>query len=80
MSAARAGPCQERFVARPVGANEDVGSSEAERQVALTIAVDIESRSDRLSVRMPFEPTRGLHSNIARIVSDLNCTPCSALP
>eukprot|EP01044_Picomonas_judraskeda_P002890 COSAG03_NODE_222_length_10374_cov_5.932360_7_plen_809_part_00 len=52
---ARAGPCQECFIARPVGANEDASAAEAERQVALTIAVDIESRSDRFSVRVPFE-------------------------
>jgi hypothetical protein len=59
--AARAGPCQERFVARPAGADEDGGSSEATRQVALTIAVDIESRSDRLSVRVLSEQSlRGL--------------------
>jgi hypothetical protein len=69
---ARAGPCQERFVARPVGADEDVGSSEAERQVALTLAVDIESRSDRLTVRVPSEPTRLAFSK-AWIVSDLTC-------
>ena len=62
---ARAGPCQECFLARPVGANEDISPAEAERQVALTIAVDIESRSDRFSVRVPFE---------ARIASSMSLT------
>ena len=47
---ARAGPSQELFVPRPVAAAEGAGSSEQERQVALTIAVDVESRSDRITV------------------------------